>query len=182
MFSGKYLVTASLILASSQAIAGQNCPALLDFELRKLGSSELVRLCEAYADKVILVVNTASQCAFTSQYKGLEALYQKHRDKGLVILGFPSNDFGGQEPGKEESIQNFCRVNYGVEFPMFTKIKVKGDEAHPFYKALTEAAGRAPKWNFHKYLIGRDGKLIDNYLSWTGPGSRGLQRDIEEAL
>lgn len=182
MKTGKNLVAAAILLFTSHSFAGQKCPALLDFEVRKLGSSEQVNLCEAYGGKVLLVVNTASKCAFTSQYEGLDALYRKHRDKGLVVLGFPSNDFGSQEPGTEENIQNFCRVNYGVEFPMFAKTRVKGEQAHPFYKALTEAAGRAPAWNFHKYLIGRDGKLIDNYLSWTGPDNSGLLRDIEGAL
>jgi len=182
MFAGKYLVTAALLLLTTHSFAGQKCPKLLDFEVRKLGSSEQVRLCEAYRDKVLLVVNTASKCVFTSQYEGLEALYQKHQHSGLIVLGFPSNDFGSQEPGTEKTIQNYCRLNYGVKFPMFAKIRVKGEQAHPFYKALTEAGGRAPAWNFHKYLIGRDGKLINNYLSWTGPGNSGLLRDIEKAL
>lgn len=182
MFSGKNLFTLGLLLFTSHAFAGQDCPELLDFEVKKLGSSEQVRLCDAYRGKVLLVVNTASKCAFTSQYEGLEALYQQHRDRGLVVIGFPSNDFGAQEPGSEKTIQNFCRLSYGVRFPMFAKIIVKGDDAHPFYKALKAKAGRGPVWNFHKYLIGRNGELIDDYLSWTGPDNGTLLRDIEQAL
>lgn len=159
------------------------CPPLLDFEFRRLASSERVRLCEAFAGRVLLVVNTASQCGFTPQYEGLEALYRRLADRGFAVLGFPSNDFMGQEPGTEEEIAEFCRTQYGVAFPMFEKIRVRGQEAHPFYRALTEAAGgKAPRWNFHKYLIGRDGRLIAQYPSNVRPDDPELLAAVEAAL
>ena len=119
-------------------------------------------LCQ-YAGQVVLVVNTASYCGFTSQYKGLEALYTKYRDKGLVVLGFPSNDFGSQEPGSAKEIAEFCTNTYGVKFPMFAKSHVRGDEVNPLHAELIKATGTTPKWNFYKYLIGRDGKAVAAY-------------------
>lgn len=159
-----------------------SCPPLLDYEVTPLTSSNSVNLCEQYRGKVLLVVNTASKCLFTGQYDDLEALYAEYRDRGFVVLGFPSNDFGNQEPGTEQQIQDFCRLTYGVQFPMFAKTSVRKGNADPFYQALAKAAGRYPKWNFHKYLIGRDGQLIDNYLSWTTPNNRSLRKAIEDAL
>ena len=136
---------------------------ILDHDFRRLASDEVVNLSEAYRDKVVLVVNVASKCGNTPQYEGLEKLYEEYGDKGLVVLGFPSNDFMGQEPGTEEEIQEFCRLTYKVKFPMFEKVVVKEGEAHPFYDELAAAAGTYPTWNFHKYLIGRDGKLITEF-------------------
>ena len=138
----------------------------------------------AYRGKVLLVVNTASQCGFTPQYAGLEALYQKYKDQGLVVVGVPSNDFGGQEPGSAQEIKKFCQLNYGVTFPMASKYSVSGDAAHPFFTWISGALGMgaAPKWNFHKYLIGRDGQPIDFYTSITKPDSAKLQDAIENAL
>lgn len=162
--------------------AGQTCPELLDFSVRKLDSRDEVRLCDAYRNKVLLVVNTASRCAFTGQYEDLEALYRDKREQGLVVLGFPSNDFGKQEPGGEKSIRDFCKLTYDVSFPMFAKVHVKGERIHPFYQALVEQSGSRPKWNFHKYLIGRDGQLIDSYWSMTAPDSKRLRRAIDRAL
>ena len=137
-----------------------------------------------FKGKVLLVVNTASECGFTPQYKGLEALYEKYRERGLVVLGVPSNDFGGQEPGSSEKIADFCKVNYGVSFPMAAKVHVKGDDAHPFYKWAHERFGflGAPKWNFHKYLVGRDGQLVDYFHTTTAPDSARLEKAIEELL
>lgn len=155
---------------------------LLDFELRKLADDSEVNLGNEYSGQVLLVVNTASRCAFTKQYDGLEALYAEYKDQGFAVLGFPSNDFGGQEPGTEDQIQDFCRTTYGVEFPMFSKSRVRGADADPFWKNLVAVSGTAPKWNFYKYLIGRDGKIIDTYSSMTSPDSGRLQADIEEAL
>lgn len=155
---------------------------LLDHEVRRLGSDQLVNLKKAYADSVVLVVNTASKCAFTNQYEGLEALYQEFGDRGLVVLGFPSNDFGAQEPGSEKSIQDFCRLTYGVKFPMFAKTQVKKGSASPLFEGLATAAGRYPKWNFHKYLIGRDGRMADNFMSWTSPQSKTVRTAIEALL
>ncbi len=155
---------------------------LLDHEARRLGSDERVNLKEAYAGKVVLIVNTASKCAFTGQYEGLEALYAKYGERGLVVLGFPSNDFGGQEPGTEAQIQDFCRLTYGVRFPMFAKTGVREGKADPLFQGLAEAAGRYPQWNFHKYLLDRDGRLVDNYLSWTSPESGSVVEAIERLL
>lgn len=137
-----------------------------------------------YRGKVLLVVNTASECGFTPQYRGLEALYEKYRARGLVVIGVPSNDFGGQEPGSSEAIANFCQVNYGVSFPMAAKVHVRGEEAHPFYRWARERFGLAgaPKWNFHKYLVGPDGRLVDYFHSTTEPESPRLIRAIEALL
>ena len=157
------------------------CPALLQYTVPRLQDEKPQSLCQ-YAGKVVLVVNTASYCGFTSQYEGLEALYAKYASKGLVVLGFPSNDFGQQEPGSNQQIADFCNNTYGVKFPMFAKTSVVGKNAHPLYAALAQNTGRAPKWNFHKYLIDRQGKVVDNYVSLTGPTNSGLIKAIESAL
>lgn len=166
--------------SSAQASTTQG--HLLDHEARRLNSDEMVNLKDAYAGKVVLVVNTASKCAFTGQYEGLEALYATYRDRGLVVLGFPSNDFGGQEPGSEKQIQDFCRLTYSVKFPMFAKTTVKKGNADPLFEGLADAAGRYPKWNFHKYLIDRDGRMVDNFLSFTSPQSDTVIEAIERTL
>jgi glutathione peroxidase len=155
---------------------------LLDQDFRKLASDDVVNLAESYTGKVVLVVNVASKCGYTPQYDGLEALYEEYEDKGLVVLGFPSNDFMGQEPGTEEQIQEFCRLTYKVKFPMFEKVTVLEGEAHPFYDNLAAAAGTYPTWNFHKYLIGRDGKLIREFEPATEPYDDKLIAGIESAL
>lgn len=123
--------------------------SLLDHDFHYLASSEKVNLCQAYADKVVLVVNTASKCGNTPQYEDLEKLYEEYVDEGLVVIGFPSHDFLGQESGSEEQIQDFCRLTYGVKFPMFEKTKVTEKNAHPFYADLAATAGTYPTWNFH---------------------------------
>jgi glutathione peroxidase len=137
-----------------------------------------------YEGKAVLVVNTASKCGFTPQYEGLEALYGKYEDQGLVILGFPCDQFGHQEPGSEDEIQEFCQLNYGVSFPMFAKIAVNGGEAHPLYQWLRSekggVLGNKIKWNFTKFLIGRDGNVVDRYASVTKPEK--LEGDIEKVL
>ena len=156
--------------------------SLLDQDFRRLASDEVVNLADAYGGKVILVVNTASKCGNTPQYDGLEKLYEEYRDDGLVVLGFPSNDFFGQEPGTEEEIQEFCRLTYGVRFPMFEKVTVKEGEAHPFFDGLAAAAGTYPTWNFHKYLIGRDGQLIAEFSPRTKPYDDRLVASIKTAL
>lgn len=155
---------------------------LLDQDFRKLASKDAVNLCEAYEGKVILVVNTASKCGNTPQYDGLEDLYEQYGEQGFVVLGFPSNDFMGQEPGTEEQIEEFCRLTYGVEFPMFEKTTVKGGDAHPFYVALAETSGTYPKWNFHKFLIGRDGQYIEQFSPRTKPDNDELVAAVETAL
>lgn len=156
--------------------------SLLDQDFRRLASDETVNLGDAYEGKVLLVVNTASKCGNTPQYDGLEGLYQAYGNDGLVVLGFPSNDFLGQEPGTEEEIQEFCRLTYKVKFPMFEKITVKEGKAHPFYDQLAAQAGTYPTWNFHKYLIGRDGAVITEFSPRTQPDDASLVGAIEAAL
>jgi glutathione peroxidase len=176
----KILLTSLLFLASLPAMA---CDSdLLDQDFRRLASTDEVNLCESYEGKVLLIVNTASKCGNTPQYDGLEKLYEQYGDEGLVVLGFPSNDFMGQEPGSEEKIEEFCRLTYGVQFPMFEKTSVKKDNAHPFYAALAESAGTYPTWNFHKYLIGRDGGLIKDFSPRTKPYDADLVAAVELAL
>jgi glutathione peroxidase len=135
----------------------------------------------AYKGKVVLVVNTASECGFTPQYAGLEKLYEEYKDKGLVILGFPSNDFGAQEPGSAEQIQTFCKKNYGVTFPMFEKVATKGPEQAPVYKFLTQKQPE-PKWNFHKFLVGKDGQVRSSFPSKVAPESKELRDAIDAAI
>lgn len=162
--------------------AAGTCPPLLDLSVRRLAGDEQVNLCEAYLGKVILVVNTASKCGFTPQYEGLEALYRKYGDRGLVVLGFPSNDFMKQEPGNEEEIQKFCRLTYSVEFPMFEKVSVTKGSATPLFQRLAEAGAPYPKWNFYKYLIDRNGNYVDYFTSFTPPESDKVVRAIEKLL
>jgi glutathione peroxidase len=138
-----------------------------------------------YKGNVLLVVNTASKCGFTPQYAGLEALYKKYKDRGFVVLGFPSNQFGEQEPGPDSEIAEFCEMNYGVSFPMFSKVDVNGDEAHPLFKYLTSSkkgllGSQAIKWNFTKFLVARDGTVLERYAPTTKPED--LAGDIEKAL
>ena len=167
---------------SGTAFATEECAPALDFEKRRLAADEVVNLCEAYQGKVVLIVNTASKCAFTGQYEGLEALYRRYKDRGFVVLGFPSNDFGNQEPGTEKQIQNFCRLTYSVEFPMFEKISVKKGKADPLFRVLAEQAGAFPSWNFYKYLIDRDGNVVDYYTSVNSPESSKIVSAIEKLL
>jgi glutathione peroxidase len=138
----------------------------------------------SFKGKVILVVNTASKCGFTGQYAGLEKLYTTYKDQGLVVLGVPSNDFGHQEPGNSHEIAEFCQLNYGVSFPMTSKEVVSGKDAHPFYRWAYQQLGfgSAPKWNFHKYLINRNGQLVTYFYSTTKPDSKKLIKAIEAAL
>jgi len=157
-------------------------PTLSDFSATTLEGQE--QSLSTWAGRVALVVNTASECGFTPQFEGLEALYERYADAGLVVLGFPCNQFGGQEPGTEAEIGAFCQRNYGVTFPMFAKIDVNGDDAHPLFTWLkSEKGGRlgdAIKWNFTKFLVGRDGEVIRRYGSTTKPEE--LSADIEAAL
>ena len=157
------------------------CPAILQFTFKRLQDDAPQNLCQ-YAGKVVLVVNTASFCGFTKQYEGLEALYAKYGDKGLVVLGFPSNDFGKQEPGSSKEIADFCYNTYGVKFPMFAKSSVQGDDVNPLYAQLIKATGTTPKWNFYKYLIDRKGKIVDSFISTTTPESKTLIEPLEKAL
>ncbi|MEN9466610.1 MAG: hypothetical protein RL081_611 [Pseudomonadota bacterium] len=161
--------------------AAAACPAILKHSFNRLQDDAPQNLCQ-YAGKVILVVNTASYCGFTGQYEGLEALYAKYKDKGLVVLGFPSNDFGQQEPGNDKEIADFCFNTYAVKFPMFSKTVVSGARRNALYAQLAKESGTAPKWNFYKYLIDRNGRVVDSYNSMTAPLSKSLVGDIEKLL
>ena len=157
-----------------------DCGALGDYQPRKLRAQQTVDLCEAYQGKVVLVVNTASQCGYTPQFKGLEALYQRYKDQGLVVLGFPSDDFR-QEFDNEEKTASVCYINYGVTFPMFATSPVKGASANPLFRKLADAQG-APDWNFNKYLVDANGKVLARYRSSTTPSDSTLTSRIEQAL
>jgi glutathione peroxidase len=157
--------------------------SVLDFKARALSGEEIDL--SRYKGKVLVIVNTASKCGFTPQYAGLEKLYEKYKDKGLEILGFPCNQFGGQEPGSDEEIANFCQKNYGVDFQMFEKVDVNGADAHPLYKFLThEAPGalktEAIKWNFTKFLVDKNGKVLKRFAPNVAP--KDLESDIEKQL
>jgi glutathione peroxidase len=180
----KNLVLSGLLLgaaASSFAQAPASCPAILDQRFNRLQDDAPQDLCK-YAGRVVLVVNTASYCGFTSQYEGLEQLYAKYAPQGLVVLGFPSNDFGNQEPGSSKQIADFCFNTYGVKFPMFAKSSVAGKNANPLHAELAKRTGTAPKWNFYKYLIDRNGNVVGNYSSLVTPSAKRLVGDIEKAL
>jgi glutathione peroxidase len=158
---------AGLITGNSAAAAESLCPTVLDHKLATL-QKEPVSLCQ-YSGNVLLVVNTASECGYTPQYEGLEKVYRRYRDKGFFILGFPANDFGGQEPGSNQEIAQFCKLNYGVTFPMFAKTSVVGAKANPVYRALAAQTGKPPRWNFHKYLLDRTGQPVAVFESAIEP-------------
>ena len=166
--------------AASGEAAQAACPASLRHTFPRLQDEKPQSLCQ-YSGKVALVVNTASYCGFTPQYQGLEALYAKYKDQGLVVLGFPSNDFA-QEGGSNKDIADFCENTFGVKFPMFGKSSVRGSDANPLFRQLAEKTGRQPLWNFHKYLIGRDGAILASYTSLTDPADKTLLRDIQKQL
>ena len=168
---------AAIALAAPAAFAA-SCPATLSHTFPRLQDEKPQDLCQ-YAGKVALVVNTASYCGFTPQYKGLEEMYSKYKDRGLVVLGFPSNDFA-QEKGSNKEIAEFCENTFGVKFPMFAASHVRGDEANPLFKQLAALTGTTVKWNFYKYLIGRDGKVVAAYSSMTTPQE--LSKDVERQL
>jgi glutathione peroxidase len=155
---------------------------LSDFHAQTLAGDD--QALATYAGQVVLVVNTASKCGFTPQYAGLEKLYEAHKDEGLVVLGFPCNQFGGQEPGSEDEISEFCQVNYGVSFPMFSKIDVNGSDRAPLYAWLVDSApeetGEDIGWNFTKFLLGRDGTVLHRYASDVTPEQ--LEQPVAEAL
>ena len=161
--------------ASSQA-----CPALLQQNVLRLQDEKPQSLCQ-YSAKVVVVVNTASFCGFTPQYKGLEALYAKYQGRGLVVLGFPSNDFA-QETGSNKDIADFCENTFGVKFPMFTKTRVTGKDASPLFRQLAAQTGTAPRWNFYKYIISRDGTAVTAFNSMTDPASNKFVAEIEKQL
>lgn len=176
----KLLVFAALAGLSALALAAGG--RLLDHSYRPLAGKTPVNLETAYRGQVLVVVNTASKCGFTPQFEALEGLHARYKARGFAVLGFPSGDFMAQEFTDEKKIQEFCTLTYGVKFPMFQKVHVKGDEATPLYKALANASGDVPKWNFHKYVIGRDGKVVASFGSRTKPDAPEMIAAIEAAL
>ncbi|SDM31171.1 glutathione peroxidase [Oryzisolibacter propanilivorax] len=175
--------------AASQPAAGASptaqaapahCPALLQHTFPRLQDESPQSLCQ-YAGKVLLVVNTASYCGFTYQYEGLEALYKKYKDRGLVVLGFPSNDFF-QEKSDNQDIADFCYNTYGVVFPMFARSAVRGSDANPLYRQLAQATGKKPSWNFNKYLIDRAGRTVTHYGSRVEPSDKAFVQQLEALL
>lgn len=160
--------------------ASQACPTLLSHTVDRLQDEKPQNLCQ-YAGRVVMVVNTASFCGFTGQYEALEGLQRRYADRGLVVLGFPSNDFA-QETGSNKDIAAFCENTFGVRFPMFVKTTVTGPQAHPLFKELAQRTGQPPKWNFHKYLISRDGQVVKAYPSVQRPDGPVITNEIERLL
>ena len=182
MISLNRRVFGTMLVAASFAatVAHAACQGPLNHQTRTL-AGQPTDLCQ-YQGKVVLVVNTASYCGFTGQYEGLQKLYDTYKDRGLVVLGVPSNDFGAQEPGSNEQVKDFCERTYKVKFPMLEKSVVTGNTASPLYRQLTDATGQAPKWNFHKYLIGLDGKAAGAFGSRVTPQSDELKQAVERLL
>ena len=166
--------------AATAPQAPASCTGLLQQSFLRLQDEKPQSLCQ-YSGKVVVVVNTASFCGFTSQYQGLEALYAKYKDKGLVVLGFPSNDFA-QETGSNKDIADFCENTFGVKFPMFAKSSVAGKDANPLFKQLSAKTGTTPRWNFYKYVIARDGQSVVSFNSMADPTSRSFLKEIEKQL
>ena len=159
-----------------------NSKTFFDFKINSINGEELDL--SIFENKTILLVNVASKCGFTKQYDGLQKLYDDYKDKGLVVIGVPSNQFGGQEPGTETEIKNFCETNFNITFPITSKYDVKGDNAHPIYLWANDTYGKStvPKWNFHKILINKNGKIEDTFASFTGPLSNKVVKKIEQIL
>jgi glutathione peroxidase len=170
-----------LVPLFGNAQAASACSPLLSNTFPRLQDEAPQNLCQ-YQGKVVLVVNTASFCGFTSQYEGLEKIYAKYKNQGFVVLGFPSNDFGQQEPGSNKEIADFCANTYDVKFPMFAKSSVTGSNANPLFKMLITKTGTTPKWNFYKYLIDRNGNAVDSFGSVTKPTSTSITNQIEKLL
>jgi len=175
------LLISSSILAAQPVEKPSTCPALWQKSFLRLQDDKPQDLCQ-YRGKVALVVNTASYCGFTSQYEGLEKVYARYQAQGLVVLGFPSNDFGQQEPGNNKQIADFCFNTYGVKFPMFAKTSVTGNAANPLFRELAQQTSSTPRWNFHKYLVDRQGKVVGAFPSETTPEDARLIAAIQKAL
>jgi glutathione peroxidase len=163
------------------SVDGVSCPALLHWTFNRLQTGKPESLCQ-FEGKVVLIVNTASYCGYTHQYEGLEAMYRKYKDRGFVVVGFPSNDFGNQEPGTNKEIAEFCRLTYGVQFPMYEKSSVTELRSNPLFAALAARTGKAPQWNFHKYVIDRNGQAVASFTSQVEPTDRALLSLIERLL
>lgn len=175
-------LTIVLMLAGTECANAEDAMSAYDFSFKTIDGAPLPM--KQFEGKAVLVVNTASECGYTPQYKDLEGLWQHYRDRGLVVLGVPSNDFGGQEPGTEAEIKRFCERQYAVDFPLTAKERVVGANAHPFYKWAAQVAGEAaaPRWNFHKYLVGPDGQLAAWFPTKTSPASPEVAGEIEKVL
>ena len=180
IYSLVFAALASFIAVSPSIAAESACPSILDHKFANL-MDEPVSLCQFHG-KVLLIVNTASECGYTPQYDGLEKLYRRYRDKGFTILGFPANDFGGQEPGSNKEIAQFCRVNYGITFPVFAKTTVVGANANPLFRELSAKTKKPPQWNFHKYLLDRTGQPVAAFDSAVEPEDRRITAEIEKLL
>ncbi len=168
-------------LAVTSAFAAGTCPPALNHTVQPLTGGKAQSMCQ-YEGRVVLVVNTASECGYTGQYEGLQALYKKYGNRGLVVLGFPSNAFGGQEPGSNKKIAEFCQANFGVTFPVFAKVETIPLSKDPVFASLVAATGSAPKWNFHKYLIDRSGKRVESFESAVEPQSAQFVQRIETLI
>ena len=175
-----FAALATLPYVTPSMSAESSCPPVLNHKFSNL-MDEPVSLCQ-YSGKVVLIVNTASECGYTPQYDGLEKLYRRYRDKGFVVLGFPANDFGAQEPGSNKEIAKFCQVNYGITFPIFAKTSVVGAGANPLFRALTTKTGQPPLWNFHKYLIDKKGQQISVFPSAVEPEDKRITSQIDKLL
>ena len=171
-----------MIFTSENNLASEYKKLAYDFNFKDLDGSELNL--KEYKNKIIVVVNVASKCGFTKQYEDMQKIWDKYQSKGVIMLGIPSNDFGKQEPGTSEEIKNFCEAKFGITFPMTEKVSVKGENAHPFYIWARENHGKSaiPKWNFHKIIIGKNGKIVDTFASITNPTSKKFINAIEKAL
>ena len=171
-----------VLLSAGAVVSAEEARTAHDFAFTSIDGEPLPL--KRFRGKVLLVVNTASFCGFTHQYGGLQAVWKRYRGRGLVVLGVPSNDFGNQEPGKEATIKQFCKVNFDIDFPLTAKVRVKGKAAHPFYRWAAATLGRtnAPRWNFHKYLIDRDGRIVGSYRSPVAPTSERMIKAIEAQL
>ena len=178
----KYFLLIIIMSLFSTAASANYDRLAYDFNFNDLDGSTL-KLAE-YKGKVIIAVNVASQCGFTRQYEDMQNVWEKYQAKGVVMLGIPSNDFGNQEPGNSKEIKNFCEAKFGITFPMTEKVSVKGENAHPFYQWAKKNYGNSavPKWNFHKIIIGKDGKIADTFASITNPSSKKFIKALEEAL
>ena len=178
-FTSTLLVLMGVLLMSPESSAA-DCPSLLNHRFQSL-QGKPADLCQ-YRGKVLLVVNTASYCGYTDQYKGLQTLYDKYQSRGLVVLGFPANDFGKQEPGSNAQVADFCERTFKVKFPMIEKTSVVGEQVNPVYEALFKATGERPKWNFHKYLVAADGATVKSFGSKVSPDSPEIQAEIDKLL
>jgi len=175
------VATLAVFAAPAPSTAAESpCPPMLNHKFSNL-MDEPVSLCQ-FGGKVVLIVNTASECGYTPQYDGLEKLYRRYRDKGFVVLGFPANDFGGQEPGTDKEIKQFCEVNYGITFPVFAKTSVVGAKANPLFRELAAKTGKPPRWNFHKYLLDKKGQSVAVFESAVEPEDRRITSQIEKLI